>query len=413
MLKHLQLFAVALIAALAVACSGNDNGLEQMLDNVDYYPVRVEGQKKWSMMAPDGTILFNDSFPSAPTAAVEGVFSTSRDKGVAVCRIQPDGTLATIIEGLRHAGVMNGGRMPVCRPDSSIEVIDETGAVVFSLDAADGHNFNASGAYYSCGVLTVRDCSTNLWGAVDRNGKIVVEPEYDFLSTFENGHAMAIKEGKVAVVDTEGGCKMLDGDYELVTGNFVYGHSIVIKRPDGVRCVVDTKGDVATPDRSIVAILLCRQGAVFMNHLGEYGVVGYDGEVAVVPARRELLMGISGTDLMLICAGGRYSVLEANGKTKGEFPATTEKVVPLYGGSGYMVQQKGTPAWFRLFSADLKPLGDVRVTDFGRRISFSDIMLSDREEDHRIFNNADPGDELPDWMEPDEEEKNDSTDNAQ
>lgn len=400
-----------IFAAMLTACSGSGDGVDNILRSVDYYPARIEGRQLWYMIGTDGCVAAPDSFPSAPSVAVKGVFSALTTDGMTVCRINADGSLATIARGLRYAGAMVNDRMPVCRPDSAISVIGPDGAQLFSLGNLDGHNYNACSAFFTYGLLTVRDRDTNLWGAIDRDGRLTIEPKYDYITPFNCSHAIATREGRLFIVDTDGKETMpADGEFEPVSATFLYDHAILQRRSDSRRVIIDTDGNIAELDASLMPIMLAPDGTIFINRAGELGVMGFDGHVAIVPALRSLLSPIGGSDLILCEDAEGYSILEPDGETRLRFGSAVKTVVPLYGGrimacSDAAKSPTGIPQGpFTLVNSDMKPLGSLRFSEIDKHLALTDILLSDREQDHNLFNTADPGNDLPDWMEPDEDD---------
>ena len=55
---------------------------------------------------------------------------------------------------------------------------------------------------FSCGLAAVQEERTMLWGYVDTTGKLVIPCKYKEASTFKNGEATVLKDGKYFIIDT-------------------------------------------------------------------------------------------------------------------------------------------------------------------------------------------------------------------
>lgn len=410
-MKHSLIFALLSAIVLCTGCS-RPSSLEESISTITHYPVMIDDQKGWSLITPDGQIAGENSFKVAPSVVMNGHFVAYDSTGVTLYAMAADGGFSPV-EGaanLRYAGAVSEGRIPICRHDSAVEIIDTDGNRIFSLADCGGHNFNACGAMYGDGLLTVRDTESNLWGAVDRDGELVIEPAYAYLSMFNDGHALAInaKDRTLEVLDTKGNAVTAGAAGSTIEcGNFIYRHAL-INDPTAGRRVIDTKGQAVELDAAIVPLVLCSKGVVFMNHMGLYGVAGWDGEVLMVPEKDRLIMPVSGTGnyLTLDPKLAPVSVIDAEGKVVNTFPKGYKEATPLFDGKGFVASgERGDMA---LLSPDLTRVGNIVIKSFNRRLSIFDIILSDRDADHRLLNSADPGDDLPEWMEPDKEDE-DST----
>lgn len=394
-----RLLIALFIATLITGCSDSSSALDKMLSKVTHYAARVEGDRNWSLMTPNGSFVAEGKFGNAPTAVMENTFSTYEPDGITIWRL--DGEEVTpMLTGLRYAGAMNGGRMPVTRRDTTIEVINGNGETVFNLAHLQGRSFNACGPVFTEGLLPIREGTSGLWGCVDTDGRLVIEPRYKYLSMFNCGHALALTiEGHLTIVDRSGGEKTLQGDewIEAESGTFVAGHAIVRHR-GGLLGVIDTKGSALNIDASCTPLALCQEGVLFTNAAGESGVMGFDGQVAIVPAHRRILADIPGSDMLLDCGkDGGLKVIDPEGKVKYTAPSDVTMAEPLFGATGF-VATTTLLAPRMLLDAKMKPVEGLRLSGFERRLWLSDVVLSDRDSDHRIYNTADPGDEEPDWM---------------
>lgn len=183
----LSLITAALAALLMQSCSGVAEG------DVDLLPVKGPGSQLWILIDPDGSTA-SDSMAVAPTMAVNGFFSFSDSTGISVVSANPNSGRRLFINGLTAAGVMSENRIPVVRPNHRIDLLDSNGDSITTLMPVDGHEIDAAAPFFSSGrmIVHVADGSSNgQFGAVDTDGKIVVEPIYDRLYAFHGNYALA------------------------------------------------------------------------------------------------------------------------------------------------------------------------------------------------------------------------------
>lgn len=410
-MKHIFKLAVlgyVLMAALS-ACTG-ESSLEIMLKSVEATGVRVDGKEEWCLMAADGTILA-DSLSTAPTALINGVFSVYESDGIAVYKIS-GGKPALVgdLKGLRYCGVMLNGVMPLCKMDSGIEVVDADGNVVFGLTDLEGYNFNACSPVCSDHLFVVRDAKSGLWGAITDKGKVAVKPEFSYISMFNEGRATATKKGDdgkdyVVIIDKSGNVKAELKGYELVSGNFIYGHTILVEKSTRLRCVASLSGDVTRLPESTAPLGLCGAGIIFMDHTGFCGLMNYKGVVTVKPDKWTALRGVTGNKTLAADNGAEVAVITNNGEVKyssKEYAA----IQPLFGAKGYWCKNDSEKIF--LFNNKFEKISTPVIAELSPKLWMSDILLSDRDNDHEMFNSADPGDEQPDWMQEADEQHNDT-----
>ena len=76
--KALFIAAFAIVAALT-GCSSDGQKL-----NVEMLPVQLAKDGNWSMLKPDGSIMYEGEFKEAPTMAVNGMFTVKEGEGYTV-----------------------------------------------------------------------------------------------------------------------------------------------------------------------------------------------------------------------------------------------------------------------------------------------------------------------------------------
>ena len=122
-MKKILISLTALVSVLLSSCG---NGGDEV--RVDLLPVKLADNGKWSMVDNKGNIRYEDEFKNVPSAVVEGYFTASEKDGYCLYRAsakKPEEVGGC--SGLKYAGHMRNGLMPVTRKDSRISVIGTDG----------------------------------------------------------------------------------------------------------------------------------------------------------------------------------------------------------------------------------------------------------------------------------------------
>ncbi len=397
--KKFILSTLIVLSSILFSCQKSSD-IEQLLNQIDTYSVKLENQTKWSIISTDGNLLVADEFASAPTVAINGIFSVYDSIGISFKHIQQSGAYTQInsLSGLRYAGVPSQGLIPVTRRNSPVEVVDTLGKTLFSLDNIDGHNFSASGPLFSDNMLIVREQGTQKWGAVNTGGHIAVQPRYNSMTIFNCGHALAtVTDTQTVILNNKGNEKELPDGWIPMSGNFVYDHAILINQKSGTRCVTDTKGNITEFSSSQVPVAIGKSGIICIDNKGQYILHGFSGKQTLL-SDWNVAAPVSASPLLIGCKNDKWFISDSKLNVLYEAPNSCS-ITPLLGNKAYFINNPGKQAF--LISSQFHRIDNLPVSRLEQRLYMNDIILSDRENDHREFNSADPGDGLPDWMEPD------------
>ena len=156
-------------------------------DELSHFPVKLEKDERWSMIGSDGEILFQDEYEEVPTFVVNGVFVVLEGETYSVYRASEKPEL--IIDGLKGAGSMSDGLIPIVKKDSRITLIDKDGKEKFVLDSYEGKEIVKCDNRYSEGLLAVKT-ENNKWGYVNKDGEMVISPKYDDVRPFKGDYAI-------------------------------------------------------------------------------------------------------------------------------------------------------------------------------------------------------------------------------
>ncbi|MCM1370216.1 MAG: WG repeat-containing protein [Candidatus Amulumruptor caecigallinarius] len=267
-----------------------------------YLPVKTEKNSNWGMIGPDGTLLFDDEFKSAPSPVFDNTFVVTENEGISVYTIK-DGKPKVLgdLEKLASAGVMSDGVIPVTRKGQRIEYYDADGKVKFTLEPVKNKEIVAVDAYFKNGIATIMT-EDDKWGAIDNSGKLVVEPKYQSVTTSLDGMIVAMpapKEGEtidVSAADTsnlvylildKSGKEVAKVKGIEIMGEFSDGR--VKGRKNDRLGFVDKKGEFTKVPEKVKNISFFNSDYyIFSNEDGEYGAMTNDGEIIVRAKYKEL-----------------------------------------------------------------------------------------------------------------------------
>lgn len=396
-----QIFPILLaLSAIMLSCRETGSDIEQLLSNIDSYSVKIDNQNQWSIISTNGDILVADAFVSAPTVAIDGIFSVYDSVGISFKHLLTAGSYKQIdgLKGLRYAGAPYQGVIPVTRPNSPIEIVDTTGNRMFTLNDIEGHNFSASGPFFSDKLLIVREQGSQKWGAVNTDGHLVINPEYLTISVFNCGHALATTSPtQTVILKNNGDKKSLPEGWVPLSGNFVYNHALLINTRSGSRCVTDTKGNITEFTSSQVPVAIGKSGVICMDNTGAYILYDFSGKQLPLTGW-SVAAPVTSSTLLIGSENDKWFIADNKLTTLYEAPDSCS-ITPLLGNKAYFISGRNKPAF--LISDKYSRIENLPVSRLEQKLYMNDILLSDREEDHREFNTADPGDDIPGWMEPD------------
>lgn len=282
-----KFMSVLLLAGALSSCSSNS---ENMKYTLNYIPLEDEENDRYVFLGADGHIM-DAFFDESPTLAVNGFFAVEEDNGMTLCRIT-DGGYEKVggADSLSEVGLMNDGLIPVCRDYEHIQVLDESGGSVFTLDSING--VEVAGCYsYSCGILRVR-LANGTYAYVDRQGKNLFGKTYDWCSDFdENVAVVNVEDNTYALVNNDGTeiFTFDSEDYEKIKFSPTYGR--LAATDDDERIIIyDFEGRQVGiyPSKVYEVVVFCEESFVFMNDDYDCGLMSYDGK-EMIRAKYEFL----------------------------------------------------------------------------------------------------------------------------
>lgn len=188
-----KFFSLLLLLTLTISFSAcNDNE-----GDVQFVPVQESEGGNWSMIGPDGKLLFSEEFKREPTIVVNDRFMVKNQKGmweIYTAQEKPE----RIGKEYRYATSFDdNGRALVAEVNHHVTIIDKDGKEIKVLDKVDGKTvlgvnaFSENYAVVACGNKNEKYTS---FGVIDDDGKVVIEPKYAFITDCNDGKFLAVKK---------------------------------------------------------------------------------------------------------------------------------------------------------------------------------------------------------------------------
>ena len=163
-----------------------------------------------------------------------------------------------------------------CANGSTGYIIDKTGAVLATLK-----NIYGTAGEYSEGLLQIAN-KDNKKGYVDKNGKVVIDFQYDTAEEFSEGLAQVSKDGKYGFIDKQGKT-VIDFIYSTGFNQFVGFHNgyAAVKKDKKVG-MIDKKGNtVINFEYDELSGYTEEGGLILAKKNGKYGYIDIKGNVVI------------------------------------------------------------------------------------------------------------------------------------
>lgn len=336
-------FILTTIMILVSSCeSGNESS------KIDYLPFQSEQGGKWGLISTGGEILFKNEFENEPTVSRNGRFLVKNKNNrweIYTAEAKPQ----KIGKEYVSAGAFIENIAPVTEANKPVEFIDLDGNTVFNLKKVDGKPVTA--VYdFSEGIARFK-CNDDI-GCIDKNGKVIIKPNYYAMSPCSDGKIVAInkkykdfekknKKDKIIATVLDKNGKILFtfnmNKYDGIDGVFVDGIMPVtdIDESGKAACgIIDAEGKwISKPSRNITEIEKVQDGNYIYNDGDSYGIKNIKGDNIIKPQYDYLFF--AGKDLLF--AGKKegkdvsFKLIDIQGNDIGN--KKYEYALPFYDGS--------------------------------------------------------------------------------
>ncbi|MFN5938693.1 MAG: WG repeat-containing protein [Sphingobacteriales bacterium] len=197
-MKKLFLF-LFLVAALLLESCGSKSGL-----SVDLIPFTSRKDGKVSMMKLNGEVVLSDEFSKeSDVFSSDGMILEKKGEKVRYYTLSGNKLTEIETEVRIEAGTpfLNGYAL-VRDTDGRLSFIDKSGKKVLDLTSITAFTIVRAGIV-SENLIKVKTAE-GLWGYIDLDGKVVINPDYNMVENFVNGKARVRKpDGTVMVINTK------------------------------------------------------------------------------------------------------------------------------------------------------------------------------------------------------------------
>lgn len=158
--------------------------------------------------------------------------------------------------------------------DISSGFINEAG------DLITGFDFYFGGKFFSDGLCSVRFAENKLYGCINSEGEIVIEPKYEILDNFSEGLACFGAEGKVGYINTND--EIVIAPIYDAAGAFHEGRALV-KAENGLYGYIDTSWNMVIEPVFMYASYFSDGLARVETTDNKWGYIRPDGSFAIEP----------------------------------------------------------------------------------------------------------------------------------
>lgn len=355
------LSGIALVGSVLFAFSSCGNSGQNIIEGVEYYPVKIEAKGKWGMVSPSGKMLFEDEFDKQPSPVFDGLFTVEEKGEISIYKASEKPEL--IIDELTCVGFLSEGVIPTTTQNSRITMINRKGENKFTLMPHNGKEIVSCDPMYSNGLLRVMD-EDRKYGYADNSGKIVISPKYYWSSTFAEGVALAEieidGEKQSIIIDKKGEqIAKLKGDIYPKSDEFKNG--LLIAKRNDMWGFVDTKGEFMKVTGKANKIgEYNKEVFTYMDKNGKWGVMTFD-DTQLIRCKYNTIEILSSGNFLVTSDGKTYVINKDDEKIL-DFE-DYRNVSTLSGAFNYVAREGGN--YYLFLGEDGKPIGKQEYATVG------------------------------------------------
>ncbi len=294
-MKKLLSFLMLGVALLLTSC-GSDC-LDEQYEKVQYLPFQTEEDGGWGLISTDGKVLFEDEFKNRPTMVANDRFAVKNSDGEWEIYTAEEKPKQVGDDSYTQLGMFWENVTPAVKKGKAICLINIDGEVVKELDKLGGKT--VKGIYNFHEGLAIFQTEEDLYGAIDTDGEVVIEPKYAKLNTCNDGKLIAIEKkfkdevsnydydkiDRVVLNKNGENILTLKGSKFTYTGNGFYDGKLIVSKKKGDETevgIIDEEGEwVFQPKKKVKGI-----GEIYNNKFTFYdgdkwGLMNTDGEILI------------------------------------------------------------------------------------------------------------------------------------
>ena len=380
---YIKCILIIWIISLVVSCGNGDKN-----SAITHVPVQLKTDGNWSLLDIEtGAIMFEGEFKKSPSVVTEGVFTTRNDEGEYFYnKIENEKVFKQIAGPFKSASLMNQGLVIVCKAESHLSAINDKGEEIFTLEPQDGIVIKQAGQCID-GLIKFED-ENHLWGFLDKNGKISIKPQFDYVDDFHNGLARATmhseSKDKFVIINKSGEIETeLDKGLVGNLGNGIVAYSDNKKEFGVLKLGKELEKKISASSK--FEVISVHNDDIFYASENSWGLLNADGEIAI-RAKYEFLTRLDGETFLGIKQDGKdveYEILNAKGEVvkKDEIDSRNYGAFNLYANGRVMIKDGKE---YQLINSKGENVGNNPVKEWGgvndiirMESNVSDLVQSD------------------------------------
>lgn len=369
---------MALMSGLVVSCDKNVSNI-----GGEYLAVKQDSDGLWSMISPDGKMLFENEFKQNISDAEDGLFLVPENNAMSLYKADKVPVPLDGYTNLLDVGEPNEGKVVIIDRDRKIIAIKTTGETLFSLPPEIITCYSS----FSDGMLPV--CNEKaLWGVVNERGETIIPCKYILVTPFSENHAIVVEYRndrlKFSIIDREGNVTAVVQNYLYLipTSTRFYNGRIPVVNVDNQFGFLTVDGVFEKCSYKVTGISdVTDYGFIFRSTGGKYGAMDYQGEILVQP-RFDDLAFIPDSKNYIAKIQNRYSELDERGEKIMDFSDYKEmtpgtKSFPILASTGKR---------YEILDVAGKPITKIDFADVNSKMKFTTGILNPTGKDMFNFN---------------------------
>ena len=200
-----SLVSVCIIGMLILS-SCNDVKQSMEISHFAYYD---DTEGKWGIVDVKGNVILKPLFTGTPSVVTDGCFFVERLDGSYELHKVKEPEKIVSANYLSYGSFSEGLAPVVVKGNDNISYIDKDGEVILNLPDNIDQAFS-----FNDGLAIVRDNYTEMYGCINREGKIIIPYQYDILFYADEGLLLAFNDEKMSYINSDGKviCDIVNGE---------------------------------------------------------------------------------------------------------------------------------------------------------------------------------------------------------
>lgn len=369
---------LALIIGFNTSCENSNSSTKG-----DYLAVKQETDGLWSLLAPDGSMLFENEFKQNISDAIDGLFLVPEENLLSLYKAESVPIPLKDFTDLFGVGTPNEGKVVLIDNEGKILAIKTSGDKLFTLPT----EIIACHSSFHNNLLGVCDDKAN-WGFVNEQGQQIIPCKYIAVTPFSEGHAIVAEYKndnlKLSIIDKTGEVTAVVKNYLRLIDSSREFHNgrIPVVNIDDQLGFLTVNGVFEKCSYKVTGIKnVTDNGFIFQKADGKFGAMNFEGEILVQPRYDELAF-IPGSKNYIAKIKDRYSELDEKGEkimdfTDYKYMKPGSSAFPIIASTGHR---------YELLDARGKLISKTDFAEVNSKLYFSNEILYPSVSDLFNFN---------------------------